>query len=88
MFVLLALCDKNKTDSTSCSVNAPSPDHVRELVLCWTESVVAHDPAELAHGDLPVVVRVEERERLLQAVQLGVRQLRRVTRRERFRPEK
>ncbi len=44
--------------------------------------MVAHDPAELAHGDLPVVVRVKQGEGLLQAVQLGVGQLGRVARRE------
>lgn len=46
--------------------------------------MVPHDPAQLPHGDLPVVVGVEEGEGLLQAVQLGVGQLGRVAGGERF----
>jgi len=63
------------------------PDHVSELVLARTESVVAHDSAQLSHGDFSVVISVEERKGLFQAVQLGVRQFGGIRRRERLRSE-
>ncbi len=64
----------------------PLPDHVPELVVRRAQSVVPHDPTQLSHRDLPVVVGVEEREGLLQAVELGVRELGGVARRKGLRP--
>ena len=47
-----------------------APDHVCELLVGRVEAVVAHHAPQLPHRDLAVVVRVEQRERLLEAVQL------------------
>ena len=46
-------------------------DHVGQLVLGRVEAVVAHHSPELAHGDLAVVVGVEEREGLLEKGKQG-----------------
>ena len=51
------------------------PYHVLELVVGGGEPVVPHDAAQLVERDLAVVVRVEQAERLLEAVELAVAQL-------------
>ena len=60
--------------SASDCVSFPStlvaPDHVCELLIGGIEAVVAHHAPQLPHRDLAVVVGVEQRERLLEAVQL------------------
>ena len=62
------------SSASDCVSSFPStlvaPDHVGELLVGGVEPVVAHHAPQLAHRDLAVVVGVEERERLLQAVQL------------------
>ena len=58
------------SDCVSFPSTLVAPDHVGELLVGGVEPVVAHHAPQLAHRDLAVVVGVEERERLLQAVQL------------------
>ena len=39
-------------------------DHVSEFLFGWRQAVISHDPAQLAHRDLSVVVGVEQGEGL------------------------
>ena len=73
-FLYLPFSLSHASSASDCVSSFPStlvaPDHVRELLVGRVEAVVAHHAPQLAHRDLAVVIGVEQRERLLEAVQL------------------